>query len=325
MVSIMKTSKVCRTFGFLVVFAFLVPAVSCRTLSPLSSPPEVRPGRAASPEDLLPQWEPFAEDETPALSFFEGRVREPLLELWALRVDLETPGLRIVVSGPEPVDGEFREGHIPSTTVSRFVRQYGCLAGINANPFSPVSGKVGEDRTIDGIVVADGVLVARPHPGFDALVFYKEPAGETGEALGKTAIRAAIVSQAELVSLEGIQHAVGGFSIVLRDGKTVERVFKPEAALPRHPRSAAGLSADGRYLYLLAVDGRRSGSVGVTEAELAVILRRLGAAEGINFDGGGSTSLALRFPDGKVRPVNTPIHKQIRGWERGVSACLGIQ
>jgi hypothetical protein len=325
MVSITKTPKLCRAFRFLIVFAFLVSAVSCRTLSPLSSPPEVRPDRAASPEDLAPLWEPFAEDETPALSFFEGRVRDPRLELWALRVDLETPGLRIVVSGPEPVDGEFREGHIPSTTVSRFVSRYGCLAGINTNPFSPVSGRVGEDRTIDGIVVADGVLIARPHPGFDALVFYKESAGETGEIPGKTGIRAAIVSQGELVSLEGIRHAVGGFSIVLRDGKIVERLLAPKTALPRHPRSAAGLSADRRYLYLLAVDGRRSGSAGVTEAELAVILRRLGAAEGLNFDGGGSTSLALRFPDGKVRPVNTPIHKQIRGWERGVSACLGVR
>jgi exopolysaccharide biosynthesis protein len=266
---------------------------------------------------LFPQWEPFAEDATPGLFFFEGKVREPRLELWALRVDLEAPGLRIVVSGSEALEGELREGHIPSTTVSRFVERYDCLAGINTNPFSPVSGKVGEDRVIDGIVVADGVVVARPNPAFDALVFY--------EAQGEAAIRAAIVSQAELASLEGIRNAVGGFSIVLRDGKTAERLLASQAAPPRHPRSAAGLSADGRYLYLLAVDGRRFGSVGATEAELAVILRQLGAAEGLNFDGGGSTSLTLRFPDGKVRPVNTPIHKQIPGWERGVSACLGIR
>jgi exopolysaccharide biosynthesis protein len=73
------------------------------------------------------------------------------------------------------------------------------------------------------------------------------------------------------------------------------------------------------------IDGRRSGSAGATEAELGVILRRLGAVEGINFDGGGSTALALRYPDGRVRAVNTPVHGGIPGQERGVAACLGIR
>jgi hypothetical protein len=302
-----------RVFAVLVI---AIPAVSCRTLPPLTSPPVERSGQAASPQELLPQWEPFAGNITPALSFFEGTVREPRLELRALRVDLEAPGLRIVVSGPELVKGEFQEGHIPSATVSGFVKRYDCLAGINANPFSPVSGKVGEDRTVDGIVVADGVMVSRLDPRLDALVFYDAPAEGAG--------RAAIVSQAEITSLEGIRDAVGGFWIVLRNGETVERLKPSKTAPPRHPRSAAGLSGDGRYLYLLAVDGRRRGSVGATEAELAELLRRLGAADGLNFDGGGSTSLALRFPDGKVRPVNTPIHRRIPGRERGVAACLGI-
>jgi hypothetical protein len=302
----------------LMVFACAALAVSCRTL-PAGA------GRAATPEELTPQWAPFAEDAAGGLAFFAGAVRDPRLEVWALRADLGAPGRRVVVSGSGAREGALREGHIPSTTVSRFAERYGCLAGINANPFSPVSGKIGEDRVIDGIVVADGAVIARPNPAFDALVFY-DASGD--EAPG--AIRAAIVSQAEIASLEGIRNAVGGFSIVLRDGKTAERLLSPEAtpqaaAAARHPRSAAGLSADGRYLYLLAVDGRRFGSVGATEAELAVILRRLGAADGLNFDGGGSTSLALRFPDGKARPVNTPIHKQIPGWERGVSACLGLR
>ncbi|MDR3130128.1 MAG: phosphodiester glycosidase family protein [Treponema sp.] len=306
------------------LLVILLVAASCRT-TPLITP-ATKPALAASPGELLPQWEPFAENITPALSFFAGKVREPRLELWAVRVDLEAPGLRIVVNGPDPLTGEFREGYIPSTTVSRFVSRYDCLVGINANPYSLVSGKTQEDRAIDGIAVANGVVVSRPRPGFDALVFYEGP------------LRAAIVSQAELSSLEGIRNAVGGFRIVLRDGETAKRLLPadarllpadtrlrtPAAPLPRHPRSAAGLSWDGRWLYLLAVDGRRPGSVGATEAELAELLLRLGASEGLNFDGGGSTSLALRFPNGKVRPVNSPIHNRIPGWERKVAICLGI-
>jgi hypothetical protein len=101
---------------------------------------------------------------------------------------------------------------------------------------------------------------------------------------------------------------------------------------PRYPRSAAGLSADGNILYLLAVDGRQSSSVGVTGAELALLLQRLGAHDGLNFDGGGSTALALRSfrpekgnPYGKAAPANVPIHNGIPGWERAVASCLGIR
>jgi exopolysaccharide biosynthesis protein len=205
--------------------------------------------------------------------------------------------------------------------VSGFVEAYNCLAGINTNPFSPVSAKVGERRSIDGLAIADGTLVSLPNPHFDALVFYRDP--ESGD--GDSGIRAAIVSQALLGMEEPqqITHAAGGFHIVLRDGLVPESVEKRSRA--RHPRSAAGLSPDGRTLYLLVVDGRRLGSIGVTETELGVMLKRLGASEGLNFDGGGSSVLALRYGDGKVRPVNTPIHRGIPGRERGVATCLGIR
>jgi exopolysaccharide biosynthesis protein len=75
----------------------------------------------------------------------------------------------------------------------------------------------------------------------------------------------------------------------------------------------------------VVIDGRRAGSVGATEAETALLLRALGAADGINFDGGGSTALALRYPDGKIRTVNTPVHGGVVGSERAVAGCLGIQ
>ena len=53
--------------------------------------------------------------------------------------------------------------------------------------------------------------------------------------------------------------------------------------------------------------------MGATEEEIGIILKRLGACDGLNFDGGGSTALVLRYPDGKARPVNTPIHGLVPG------------
>ncbi|MCA0374560.1 MAG: phosphodiester glycosidase family protein [Gemmatimonadetes bacterium] len=69
----------------------------------------------------------------------------------------------------------------------------------------------------------------------------------------------------------------------------------------RHPRSAVGVSRDGRTLWLVAVDGRSATSVGMTLVELADALRALGAWDALNFDGGGSTTLVI---DGAV--VNAP-------------------
>jgi exopolysaccharide biosynthesis protein len=69
----------------------------------------------------------------------------------------------------------------------------------------------------------------------------------------------------------------------------------------RHPRSAVGISRDGRTLWLLTVDGRSTSSVGMTVTELATTLASLGAWDALNFDGGGSTALVI---DGRV--VNVP-------------------
>jgi exopolysaccharide biosynthesis protein len=243
-------------------------------------------------------------------------------------VDLGNPDLEFVVNGrgedsqaevPTPEAQEAAAfGIIPSTTVSGFVRDYGCVAGINANPFDRVSALAGEPRTIVGIALAEGVLIAAPNSRYDALVLYRDGS-------------AAILSQGQLdeAALAKIRNAVGGFFVVLRDGAPAERLRDQGRAetrpAPRYPRSAAGLSGDGKTLYLVAIDGRRSGSVGATERELAIILKRLGADDGLNFDGGGSTALVLRYPDGSIRPVNTPIHGLIPGKERAVAACLGIR
>jgi hypothetical protein len=288
-------------FLFLPILCFSF--FSCVTLSPVGGAAE-KPVAAASPEALVPRWQPFAGDAAGGLAYFSGRTAKPRLALWALRVDLASPDLRIVVRG----GGGDAAGPALSTKVSSFVRDNGLLAGVNALPFDPVSGTEGEPRINIGIVVSDGAALSPPHPGYDALVWYADGGAP------------AIVSQAELPDA-AIANAVGGFQRILASGEVTGRALR---GTDRHPRSAAGISADGRFLYLLVIDGRRPGSVGSTEAETARALRALGAVEGINFDGGGSTSLVLRYPDGRVRPVNTPIHDLIPGRERAVAGCLGV-
>jgi hypothetical protein len=259
-------------------------------------------GPAESPEQVSPRWMPVQVPDltfglTKGLDYFAGKVSRPRMEFHALRVDLTEPSLRVVVA----------PGDI-SVRVSSFVRDNGLLAGINALPFDPVSGREGEPRINVGLVIANGVMFSPPHKSFDALVFYKDG-------------HAAIEAQSEITNFDSIENAVGGFYRILEHGELAARVLNLTG---RHPRSAAGISADGRFLYLLVIDGRQIKSIGGTETETALLLRALGATEGINFDGGGSSAMVLCCPGGKVRVVNTPIHDQIPGRERAVAGCLGI-
>ncbi|MFM9012562.1 MAG: phosphodiester glycosidase family protein, partial [Gemmatimonadota bacterium] len=90
---------------------------------------------------------------------------------------------------------------------------------------------------------------------------------------------------------------VGGWPVLVRDrvslalqADSLERTA-PSFSAARHPRSAIGTSEGGRILWLIAVDGRQTASVGMTLVELADLMRELGITEGLNLDGGGSTAL----------------------------------
>ncbi|MFC7217480.1 phosphodiester glycosidase family protein [Streptomyces polyrhachis] len=86
----------------------------------------------------------------------------------------------------------------------------------------------------------------------------------------------------------------------VRDGWSPEDIEGADRAdffngwyLRRNPRTAAGVTADGRIL-LVTADGRRpEHSVGLSIDETAAVLRDLGAADAINLDGGGSTAMVV--------------------------------
>jgi exopolysaccharide biosynthesis protein len=251
-------------------------------------------------ETVKPDWQSIAD----GVGFFHGKISDPQLEFWALNIDLSSPNIQIVVR-----DGMIDDGSsvTRSAKVSSFVRDNNLVAGINALPFDVITSREGLPVKNIGLVISGGRLLSPANPNYDALVFYKNAPP-------------AITAQSAIKSIESIENAAGGFHKILADGEPAQRTRDRE---DRHPRSAAGISANGTVLYLLVIDGRRSGSIGGTEKETALLLRALGSHNGINFDGGGSSALVIRNPDGSIKTVNTPVHG-IPGRERAVAGCLGV-
>lgn len=62
-------------------------------------------------------------------------------------------------------------------------------------------------------------------------------------------------------------------------------------ASANHPRTGIGVSADGSKIVMMVVDGRTVASVGCTTGTLGDLLLFAGCAEGVNLDGGGSSTL----------------------------------
>jgi exopolysaccharide biosynthesis protein len=85
----------------------------------------------------------------------------------------------------------------------------------------------------------------------------------------------------------------------------------PDFCQRTHPRTALGLSQDGRYLILLLAEGRREGMPGLSLAATAAQLLRLGAHEALNLDGGGSSSLLIQGQSAMQRPTQEPTLRRI--------------
>lgn len=93
--------------------------------------------------------------------------------------------------------------------------------------------------------------------------------------------------------------SIGGSFNFLRDGVIID--YADPGAQERNPRTAIAYNSD--YVYFIVVDGRHEGiSQGMTIHELAEFAKNeLGATDGINQDGGGSSTMVI---NGEV--VNVP-------------------
>jgi len=116
-----------------------------------------------------------------------------------------------------------------------------------------------------------------------------------------------------------IWQLIGGTPRLIRDG-VISVEWEAEGvgsafAYDRHPRTAVGISSDSSKVYFFTVDGRQPGySVGMSLPELADLMLDYNVYQGVNLDGGGSTTMVVR---GNV--VSSPSDA---GGERSVANAL---
>lgn len=185
--------------------------------------------------------------------------------------------------------------------VSDLVSRSGAIAGVNGVFHA-------SDGTPLGLIIVDGRVKSLP-------IMARTAMGITRD--GRILIdNVSVDAGGNLIPdwlKEGVVYAVGGGPRLVQDGKvnvtSVEEQFKTDVAAGRAPRTAVGVTHDGKLL-LVAVTGRQAfHSIGVTLEELAYITIELGVKDAMNLDGGGSSTMVVRDfimntpSDGRERKV----------------------
>ena len=227
-----------------------------------------------------------------------------------LRVDLTDPDLQLFTS-PHCTNNCGAE--TLGTTTSLFLQEYKLQVAVNGNFFSPTDGALGAPEDVLGLSISEGKVVS--------------PATSSAHA---AVLLFATNNQAIFVPTNwpptktlGIFTAFAGNIALVVKGKN----FGSTSTFPSDidPRTAAGLSQDRRYLYLITIDGRQSGySDGATGFETGEWLIRFGSYDGLNLDGGGSATMAMADCSGNAVRLNKPSYVAAYGRERTVGHNIGI-
>ncbi len=308
-----------RTRGWHLAAALVVALVACG---------------APAPGSLPMDWQPVAElnaDLPDGVRVFAGRNRSLPLRAWYVRV--REPDPRIVTRVALSPDDDRRE------TASGFAQRLGACVVVNGGYFRM---DLNPARHV-GLLLVDSVMSAPPTPsvlrGERRYPIARAALGFSGA--GGIDVAWPILSDGRLLEISSppahrpgrpdslfnpstarpwpVREALAAGPALISAGAIAitadEEVFFGSSIPEVHPRTAAGYTVEGD-LILLVVDGRQEASRGVDLPQLARLLLDLGCVEGLNLDGGGSSTLVV---NGQL--VNRPAGGST---EREVMSALAV-
>jgi hypothetical protein len=223
-----------------------------------------------------------------------------------LVVDTKASGFRALVTPLDNKDGP----PLDARTTSQFLEEFGAQIAINGDGFHPWWSRgpldyypqPGDPVTPNGYAASNGKIYAEGEPT-EPILYISRRGDPSFREPGH------------------VFNAIAGDRYLVQGGEKVDGLDDTE----RDPRTAIGFNKNGRWLYLVVVDGRQPFySAGATFDELADILIAHGAYFGMSLDGGGSSTMVIQGADGKARILNSPIDQYIPGRERPVANHIGI-
>lgn len=250
-----------------------------------SDPPQVRP------ESPQVRWTQVYR----GISLSENTANTPRRQhIHILRIDLHEKGVSFFTTPRRLEQFESGKNETVRQRTNEFLDEHKLQAAVNANFFAVPQGEAyarpGSSDLL-GAAVSGGIVVSKPSENYRTVFAVDQK--------GTPFITANLNSEEELGEFSC---CVSGNVLLLEGGEIV-----PHSSTGVHPRTAVGVSKDKRYVYLLVIDGRQNDhSEGATYGETAFWLRFYGAWDGLNLDGGGSTTMVLQGESGQAKILNRP-------------------
>lgn len=175
------------------------------------------------------------------------------------------------------------------------------LGGVNGDFFYGGVSVDARNNLLHGVMYRRGVCLKSTFDGGAACTVFAVLEDGTARCL----------TQAQYAAMDKttIREAVGGRQQLLAEGEAVST----DAML--EPRTAVGVSRDGKRVTILVIDGRRdSYSVGASYAIMSKMFRALDIWEAVNLDGGGSSTFAVRKSgtfETRNRPTDTAGDREV--------------
>jgi hypothetical protein len=223
-----------------------------------------------------------------------------------VRVDLSAEGIEFLVTPGDPK----KEFPLKASTTSQFLKRNGFQIAINGGAFSPW--------------YSNTLLDYYPHVGDPIKPIGTSASRGSQYAVGTDEEPTLYISRTNQANFNNkignLYNAISGTRMLVKNGQK-----EPDLESTPDPRSAVALTKSNKELILIVVDGRQTGySEGATYEELAEIILAYGGYNGMNLDGGGSSTMVIEDEEGNPRILNSPIDNNIPGRERAVGNHLGI-
>ena len=232
-------------------------------------------------------------------------------QVLCLRVDLTDPDVSLFTT-PKCTNCSGYEVLCENT--SYFLEEHGLQAAVNGANYESSSGPTdsafGTPDNVYGLEISKGTVVSPNETGFLQVMLFTT----NNQAIF-------LPTNSPATNTTGIYTAISGNRILLLRGTNANSPTPNDL----DPRTAIGLSQDRRYLYLLTVDGRQAGwSDGTDFFTTGEWLKRFGAYDGINVDGGGSTTMSLANCVGQAVRQNRSSFVAAYGRERNIGHNFGV-